>query len=60
MFKQGGIKSLDAETLFTIQRFSENNLNVSKTSRGLFIAPQHAGVPPGEDQKAHRAGLRAV
>ena len=30
VFKQGGIESLDAETLFTIQRFFENNLNVSK------------------------------
>ena len=25
------------ETLFTIQRFFENNLNVSETSRGLFV-----------------------
>jgi carbohydrate diacid regulator len=33
VFKQ----SLDAETLFTIQRFFENNLNVSETSRGLFV-----------------------
>ena len=24
VFKQGGIESLDAETLFTIQRFFEN------------------------------------
>ena len=31
------IVSLDAETLFTIQRFFENNLNVSETSRQLFI-----------------------
>ena len=30
VFKQGGIESLDAETLFTIQRFFENNLNVSE------------------------------
>ena len=37
VFKQGGIESLDAETLFTIQRFFENNLNVSETSRGLFV-----------------------
>ena len=36
-FKQGSIESLDQETLFTIQRFFENNLNVSETSRGLFV-----------------------
>ena len=35
--KQGSIESLDQETLFTIQRFFENNLNVSETSRGLFV-----------------------
>lgn len=37
VFKKGSIESLDSETLFTIQRFFENNLNVSETSRGLFI-----------------------
>ncbi len=37
VFCQGGIDSLDEETLFTIQRFFENNLNVSETSRGLFV-----------------------
>lgn len=37
VFRQGSIESLDAETLFTIQRFFENNLNVSETSRGLFV-----------------------
>lgn len=37
VFKQGSIDSLDTETLFTIQRFFENNLNVSETSRGLFV-----------------------
>lgn len=37
VFKQGSIESLDSETLFTIQRFFENNLNVSETSRGLFV-----------------------
>ncbi len=37
VFKQGSIESLDTETLFTIQRFFENNLNVSETSRGLFV-----------------------
>ena len=37
VFKQESIDSLDAETLFTIQRFFENNLNVSETSRKLFV-----------------------
>ncbi len=37
VFNQGSIDSLDEETLFTIQRFFENNLNVSETSRGLFV-----------------------
>ena len=36
VFKRGSIESLDQETLFTIQRFFENNLNVSETSRKLF------------------------
>lgn len=37
VFKRGSIESLDPETLFTIQRFFENNLNVSETSRKLFV-----------------------
>lgn len=37
VFKSGSIESLDHETLFTIQRFFENNLNVSETSRKLFV-----------------------
>lgn len=37
VFKHGTIDSLDQETLFTIQRFFENNLNVSETSRKLFV-----------------------
>ncbi|MFV0414161.1 MAG: PucR family transcriptional regulator [Oscillospiraceae bacterium] len=37
VFNHGSIDSLDDETLFTIQRFFENNLNVSETSRGLFV-----------------------
>ena len=37
VFKKGSIESLDHETLFTIQRFFENNLNVSETSRKLFV-----------------------
>lgn len=37
IFKKGSIDSLDQETLFTIHRFFENNLNVSETSRRLFI-----------------------
>ncbi len=37
VFKKGSIDSLDYETLFTIQKFFENNLNVSETSRKLFV-----------------------
>jgi len=37
VFKMGSIESLDQETLFTIQKFFENNLNVSETSRKLFV-----------------------
>ncbi|MFI3207243.1 MAG: helix-turn-helix domain-containing protein [Clostridia bacterium] len=37
VFKRGSIESLDHETLFTIQKFFENNLNVSETSRRLFV-----------------------
>ena len=37
VFKKGSIESLDHETLFTIHKFFENNLNVSETSRKLFV-----------------------
>ena len=37
VFKQGSIESLDQETLFTINKFFENSLNVSETSRQLYI-----------------------
>ena len=37
MFKKSAIDSLDQETLFTINKFFENNLNVSETSRKLFV-----------------------
>ncbi len=37
VFKRDSIESLDQETLFTIQRFFDNNLNVSETSRKLFV-----------------------
>lgn len=37
VFKRGSIESLDEETLFTIQKFFENNLNVSETARKLFV-----------------------
>ncbi len=37
VFKRSSIDSLDQETLFTIQKFFENNLNVSETSRKLFV-----------------------
>ncbi len=37
VFKKGDLESLDRETLMTIQCFFENNLNVSETSRKLFV-----------------------
>ena len=37
IFKKNPIDSLDAETLYTINKFFENNLNVSETSRKLFV-----------------------
>ena len=37
VFKKGSLESLDRETLSTIQCFFENNLNVSETSRKLFV-----------------------
>ena len=37
VFKKDSIDSLDSETLHTIQKFFENNLNVSETSRKLFV-----------------------
>ena len=37
VFKKKTIDSLDQETLFTINKFFENNLNVSETSRKLFV-----------------------
>ena len=37
VFKKNTIDALDQETLFTINKFFENNLNVSETSRRLFV-----------------------
>ena len=37
VFKKNSIEGLDQETLFTINKFFENNLNVSETSRKLFV-----------------------
>lgn len=37
VFRDNTIDSLDSETLMTIQKFFENNLNVSETSRNLFV-----------------------
>ena len=37
VFKKNTIDTLDQETLFTINKFFENNLNVSETSRKLFV-----------------------
>ena len=37
VFEQNSLETLDQETLFTINKFFENNLNVSETSRKLFV-----------------------
>ena len=37
VFKKNPIDSLDQETLYTINKFFENNLNVSETARKLFV-----------------------
>jgi carbohydrate diacid regulator len=37
VFKSGSLESLDRETLMTVHAFFENNLNVSETSRKLFV-----------------------
>ena len=37
VFKKGSVESLGQETMMTIQKFFENNLNVSETSRKLFV-----------------------
>ena len=37
VFKKNPIEVLDQETLYTINKFFENNLNVSETSRKLFV-----------------------
>lgn len=37
VFKKGSIASLDDETILTINKFFENDLNVSETSRQLFV-----------------------
>ena len=37
VFRKNSIESLDQETLFTINKFFENSLNVSETSRKLFV-----------------------
>lgn len=37
VFKKGDITLLDNETILTINKFFENDLNVSETSRQLFV-----------------------
>ena len=37
VFKKNPIEALDADTLDTINKFFENNLNVSETSRKLYV-----------------------
>ena len=37
VFKKGSLELLDDETIITIQKFFQNNLNVSEASRKLFV-----------------------
>ena len=37
VFKKGDLTTLDEETVLTINKFFENDLNVSETSRQLFV-----------------------
>jgi carbohydrate diacid regulator len=37
VFKEGSLESLDNEMILTINKFFENNLNVSETSRQLYV-----------------------
>ncbi|HHV28490.1 MAG TPA: PucR family transcriptional regulator [Clostridium sp.] len=37
VFKEGSFEALDSETMYTITKFFENNLNVSETSRQLYV-----------------------
>jgi len=37
VFKEGSFEALDSETMHTITKFFENNLNVSETSRQLYV-----------------------
>ena len=37
VFKKGSLDVLDDETIITIQKFFQNNLNVSEASRKLFV-----------------------
>jgi carbohydrate diacid regulator len=37
VFREGSFESLDSEMILTIEKFFDNNLNVSETSRQLYI-----------------------
>ncbi len=60
VFKRGSIESLDHETLFTIQKFFENNLNVSETSRKLFVHRNTLVYRLEKDQKADGPGPAGI
>ena len=60
VFRKGSIDRLDHETLFTIQRFFENNLNVSETSRKLFVHRNTLVYRLEKIKKTHRPGPAGV
>ena len=60
VFKQGSIESLDAETLFTIQRFFRKQPQRFGDEPRPVRAPQHTGVPSGKNQKADGPGPAGI
>ena len=48
VFKKNPIETLDDDTIETINKFFENNLNVSETSRKLYVHRNTLVYRPGE------------
>lgn len=58
IFKDEPIDALDNETLLTIQKFFENNLNISETSRQLYVHRNTLVYRLDKIQKVTRLDLR--
>ena len=59
VFPKGAYEALDSETLLTIQKFFENNLNGSETSRQLFVHRNTLVYRLDKVQKITRLDLRS-